>query len=132
MSIIISNLQKTEKQKREQKGQPNSKPSPQQAVTKFAILAFAIGYPRRYTHKMKTKLIGILFLVSTIFSIVDTIYYSFYLTEKVHRFQIIVPLNELYLYVKTFPGNILTFMSIAPLLYIWYLVSKIEKDKDRN
>ena len=33
--------------------QPNSKTSPQQAVTKFAILAFAIGYPRRYSQEKK-------------------------------------------------------------------------------
>ena len=73
---------------------------------------------------MNLKTIGILYLSSTLFSLIDVIVYSNYAINKGYGFWDIMKFKDIMTYLASPIGSTLTVLSIGPLIILYVLANK--------
>ena len=71
----------------------------------------------------------VLNIIGILGGIVDGVYYQFFVADHGFGMFAVVPFAVVWSYMKTFPGNLVTALSIGPLILAWlflYLSDKID------
>ena len=76
---------------------------------------------------MNLRTIGILYLSSTVFSIIDAIVYLNYVFNKGYGFWDIMKFKDILIYISSPIGAILTTLSVGPLIILYVLANKQKK-----